>query len=83
MLRDPRQTRGNFWLNALMLESPDELRRDAVLAALNEAGYMSRPVWRLMHRLPMYSACPRMDLPVAESLEARVINLPSSARLGA
>lgn len=83
MLREPPQTRGNFWLNALMLESPDELRRDAVLAALNEAGYMSRPVWRLMHRLPMYSACPRMDLPVAESLEARVINLPSSARLGA
>ena len=83
MLREPPQTRGNFWLNALMLASPDELRRDAVLAALNEAGYMSRPVWRLMHRLPMYSACPRMDLPVAESLEARVINLPSSARLGA
>jgi perosamine synthetase len=83
MLREPPQTRGNFWLNALMLASPDELRRDAVLATLNEAGYMSRPVWRLMHRLPMYSACPRMDLPVAESLEARVINLPSSARLGA
>lgn len=83
MLSEPPQTRGNFWLNALMLASPDEARRDTVLAALNEAGYMSRPVWTLMHRLPMYSACPRMDLPVAESLEARVINLPSSARLGA
>jgi perosamine synthetase len=34
-----------------------------------------------MHRLPMYAACPRMPLPVAESLEARVVNLPSSARL--
>ncbi|MBT9598899.1 MAG: LegC family aminotransferase [Vitreoscilla sp.] len=83
MLSEPPQTRGNFWLNALMLATPDEGRRDAVLAALNEAGYMSRPVWTLMHKLPMYSACPRMDLPVAESLEARVINLPSSARLGA
>lgn len=83
MLSEPPRTRGNFWLNALMLATPDEARRDAVLAALNEAGYMSRPVWTLMHKLPMYSACPRMDLPVAESLEARVINLPSSARLGA
>jgi perosamine synthetase len=34
-----------------------------------------------MHHLPMYSRCPRMPLPVAESLEARVINLPSSPRL--
>jgi perosamine synthetase len=83
VLAEPPHTRGNFWLNALLLASPDETQRDAVLAALNEAGYMSRPVWTLMHKLPMYSACPGMDLPVAESLEARVINLPSSARLGA
>ena len=58
-------------------------RLDALLAALNDAGYMSRPLWTLMHHLPMYAACPRAPLPVAESLEARVVNLPSSARLGA
>ena len=34
-----------------------------------------------MHRLPMYRECPRMDLSVAESLERRLINLPSSAIL--
>ncbi len=83
MLNEPPQTRGNFWLNALLLDEPDEGVRDALLAALNEAGYMARPVWTLMHRLPMYASCPRMPLPVAEGLEARVINLPSSARLGA
>jgi perosamine synthetase len=32
----------------------------------------------LMHRLPMYSGCPRMDLSVAEDLETRLINIPSS-----
>jgi hypothetical protein len=30
----------------------------------------------------MYSGCPRMGLEVAEQMEARLINLPSSARLG-
>jgi perosamine synthetase len=52
-----------------------------VLQALNDAGYMSRPVWTLLHRLPMYAGCPRADLSCAERLEASVINIPSSARL--
>jgi len=81
VLREPPQTRGNYWLNALVLDEANAARRDDLLAALNDAGYMSRPLWTLMHQLPMYAACPRMPLPVAESLEARVVNLPSSARL--
>jgi perosamine synthetase len=31
-----------------------------------------------MHRLPIYQQCPHMDLAVAEELEARIVNLPSS-----
>lgn len=71
----------NHWLNALILDRPDMAMRDALLEALNGAGLMARPVWTLMHRLPMYEACPRDALPVAEALEASVINLPSSAKL--
>ncbi len=81
-LTEPPGTTSNYWLNAIVLDDAPVQRRDALLAALNDAGYMSRPVWTLMHRLPMYSTCPRMDLPVAERLEACVVNLPSSARLG-
>lgn len=79
---EPDYGTSNYWLVALRLHGADMARRDAVLAALNEAGYMSRPLWTLMHRLPMYAGCPRMPLPVAEALERQVINLPSSARLG-
>ena len=82
-LREPPGTSSNYWLNAIVLEPRHAARRDQVLTVLNDAGYMSRPVWTLMHRLPMYAACPRMDLPVAEQMEACVINLPSSAKLGA
>ena len=71
----------NHWLNAIVLEEADLATRDAVLEGLNAAGLGARPLWTLMHRLPMYAACPRAPLPVAERLEAAVINLPSSAAL--
>lgn len=71
----------NHWLNALILDKPDMAVRVAALEALNAAGFGARPLWTLMHRLPMYAGCPRDELPVAEALAARVINLPSSAAL--
>lgn len=71
----------NYWLNVLMLDRPDMGMRDALLEATNAAGIMTRPVWTLMHKLAHFSACPRMDLSVAESLEARIVNIPSSATL--
>ncbi|HQR38641.1 MAG TPA: LegC family aminotransferase [Blastocatellia bacterium] len=81
-LSEPPGTASNYWLNAVLLEREHAGERDALLAALNDAGYMARPLWTLMHRLPMYAACPRADLAVAEQMEARVVNVPSSARLG-
>lgn len=80
-LEEPAGSQGNYWLNALILEGGSLDERDRILAGLNDAGYMSRPIWRLLHRLPMYEQCPRGDLSVAEDLEARVINIPSSPRL--
>jgi perosamine synthetase len=82
-LREPEGTQSNYWLNAIVLDPTQAQHRDDLLAALNDAGYMSRPLWTLMHRLPMYASCPRMPLPTAESLEARVINIPSSPKLAA
>jgi perosamine synthetase len=80
-LDEPPGTSSNYWLNAVVLDAQHAAERDSLLAALNDAGYMARPLWTLMHRLPMYAGCPRADLPVAEQMEARVVNLPSSAKL--
>ena len=82
-LREPEDSTSNYWLNAIVLDARYESQRDDVLTALNDAGFMSRPVWTLMHKLPIYCGCPRMDLTVAEQMEARIVNLPSSASLGA
>lgn len=74
--------RSNYWLNALVL-APDRAReRERILEATNADGVMTRPVWTLMNRLPMYRDCPSMTLTGAEGLEARIVNLPSSPALG-
>lgn len=80
-LTEPEGSTSNYWLNALIVKNADMALRDRLLERLNHAGYMSRPIWTLLHRLPMYAGCPRADLSCAERLEASVINIPSSARL--
>ena len=81
IVAEPGGTQGNYWLVAMKLETADPVLRDTLLDALNGDGLMARPVWTLMHRLPMFAQCPRAPLAVAESLEQRLINLPSSPKL--
>jgi perosamine synthetase len=78
---EPEYARSNYWLNAFLIDKELAAERDNFLALTNDSGIMTRPVWTLMHRLPMFADCPRMDLPVAESIEKRLINIPSSAGL--
>jgi len=82
LVKEPEGTRSNYWLQAILLDESVADERDAVLAATNDDGLMTRPVWTLMHHLAPFAECPRMSLPVAESLERRLINVPSSAFLG-
>jgi dTDP-4-amino-4,6-dideoxygalactose transaminase len=79
---EPPGCRSNYWLQTLVLDEAAADQRDALLEATNDAGIMTRPVWGPMHRMAAYEACPRMPTPVAESLERRLINLPSSSALG-
>ena len=46
----------------------------------NENNVMSRPIWQLMHRLPMYENCHKNEQKNALFLEERIVNIPSSAR---
>jgi perosamine synthetase len=71
----------NYWLNVILLSKENAVNRDKVLEATNSAGIMTRPAWILMSKLPMYLDCPADDLSVAEDLESRLINIPSSPNL--
>jgi aminotransferase in exopolysaccharide biosynthesis len=81
LVAEPDGCRSNYWLQTLLLDECAAEWRDDILCATNDLGLTTRPAWTLMHRLPQYSDCPRMPLPVAESLERRLISLPSSAHL--
>lgn len=78
-VQEPLNARSNYWLNALVLK--DKVERDAFLKEVNEAGVMSRPIWRLMSELTMFAKCQSGDLSNAKWLEERVVNIPSSARM--
>lgn len=82
LFTEPVFARSNYWLNVLILDKENAGQRDNLLELTNEAGIMTRPLWTLMHKLTIYKDCPRMDLSVAEDLEERIINIPSSACLG-
>jgi len=75
---EPPNSKSNYWLNVLLLDKADTEQRDKILEKTNDAGIMTRPAWILLNELKMYQEYPVMDLIVAQKLEQRLINIPSS-----
>jgi aminotransferase in exopolysaccharide biosynthesis len=73
---EPEYAQSNYWLNAIIC--PDAESRNLLLKETNEQGVMTRPIWQLMHRLPMFQNALKGDLKISEWIEAHLINLPSS-----
>ena len=73
--------KSNHWLNAIILESRED--RDNFLRLTNDAEIMTRPIWTLMSKLPMFKDCQTDGLKNSLWLEDRVVNIPSSVPDGA
>lgn len=80
-LTEPAECESNYWLNALMLDTPCEDMLEFTISECHRQGLKVRPAWTLQNELQMYRHMPAMDLSVAETIAARLINLPSSAFL--
>ncbi len=74
-VRETEGSRSNYWLCAVLFGN--EVERDAFLELSNDAGIMTRPVWRLLHTLPAFRAGLSAPRPVAADVAARLVNLPS------
>lgn len=70
------ETKANYWL--MCIELSDKAERDLVLQETNSHNVMTRPIWQLMYRLPMYGDCQRDEQTNARFLEERIVNIPSS-----
>lgn len=76
-VQEPVDSKSNYWLCAILLK--DEKERDSFLSHTNDAGVMTRPIWTLMQKLEMFKNCKHDQLENSLSIEARLVNLPSSA----
>lgn len=72
---EPKNTHSNYWLNAILLKNKKE--RDQFLKFTNENKVQTRPIWRLMYKLPIYKDCFKIATSNAEYIEERLVNIPS------
>ena len=74
--KEPADSESNYWLNAVILKDREE--RDEFLEYTNKNGVMTRPIWELMNRLPMFKDWQCENIENSEWLVDRVVNIPSS-----
>lgn len=75
---EPLNCKSNYWLNAVILN--DKQSQQDFLQYTNDNGIMTRPIWGLMNRLPVFKDCQTDGLENTKWLADRVVNLPSSVR---
>ena len=76
---EPADSFSNYWLNVVILKGREA--QQAFLHETNEKGVMTRPIWELMNRLPMFEKCEHDSLENTIWFADRVVNIPSSVRL--
>ncbi|HBL32357.1 MAG TPA: LegC family aminotransferase [Porphyromonadaceae bacterium] len=76
---EPKDCQSNYWLNAVIMN--DKQAQLDFLTYTNDHGMMTRPIWELMNRLPMFKDCQTDGLKNTEWFADRVVNIPSSVRL--
>ena len=76
---DSPGTRSNYWLNVVILK--DKEAQLNFLEYTNDNGVMTRPIWELMNRLPMFERCEHDGLKNTIWFADRVVNIPSSVRV--
>ncbi len=79
---EPKDCRSNHWLNTIILKTNSINLRNKVLKKLNNSGIQARPCWKLLHKHKQFFDCPKMELKITESLEKKIINIPSSPIYG-
>ena len=74
-VKEPIKSKSNYWLNSIVLNNKQQ--RDEFLNETNSQNVMTRPIWTLMNKLPMFERAQCGDLKNSEWLEDRVVNIPS------
>ena len=71
--------KSNYWLNSIIFQN--KAQKNQFLDQTNSSGVMTRPIWVLMNKLPMFKNAQCGDLKNSKWLFERVVNIPSSVTL--
>ncbi len=75
-VKEPKNCKSNYWLNSIIFKN--KTQRDQFLYETNYNGVMTRPIWILMNKLPMFKNTQCDNLKNSKWLFDRVVNIPSS-----
>jgi len=78
ILDEPKNCRSNFWLQTLVLKNSSKVKKNSILRKFHKHKILARPVWKPLHKLKYLKKFPRMDLKNTNTLENKIVNLPSS-----
>jgi perosamine synthetase len=70
--------RSTYWMASLLVSERRAPDMRALLRDLNAAGIQARPLWRPLHRQPVFAGAQAHRIEVADRLYARGISLPCS-----
>lgn len=76
---EPENAFSNYWLNVVILK--DKEAQLEFLQQTNDNKVMTRPIWELMNRLPMFETCENDGLKNTIWFADRVVNIPSSVKI--
>lgn len=74
-LKEPKNSKANYWLNSIILKNK---KKNQFLKQTNSNRIMTRPVWMLLNRLPMFKNAHCGDLKNSKWLFDRAVQIPSS-----
>jgi perosamine synthetase len=78
LFQEQEWAQSNSWFYTVQVP---RAKKQFVLNALMNAGIQARPIWKLLHTLPMYADCQCDDISVACVIYDTCLNLPCSVTL--
>lgn len=81
LIKEPKNSKSNYWLQTILVESNLIYKKNQIINFLNSAGYSVRPAWKLINEIKPYKKKPKMNLDNAKLIQKKIINIPSSPQI--
>ena len=83
VFREAPWARSTYWMASVLIDERRCADVRALIRDLNEGGVQARPLWRPLHRQPVFGGAQAYRVEVAERLYARGVSLPCSVGISA